>query len=249
MPASESPAGETTASTPRPPKSPFLTGPVTPVAVPLGYRLNLVAVAFAMVLLPLFYLGVVAAAAAGTLLYIAYVWPQLAGVHNWQVNLIVGGGPPIAGIVLVGYMLRSMVPRRRGAHGGIILAYAAAPALHDLVQEIAKAIGAPRPREIRVDLQANASAALRRGAWSLFRRDLVLTVGLPLAAGLDSRQLAGVYLKLARTSSGTSLRALDGGRLSDRVSSARSTTGSRASSTSAARSTASSKRMPRAATT
>ena len=98
----------------------------------------------------------------------------------------------VAGIVLVGYMLRSMVPRRRGAHGGIVLAYAAAPALHDLVQEIAKAIGAPRPREIRVDLQANASAALRRGAWSLFRRDLVLTVGLPLAAGLDSRQLAGV---------------------------------------------------------
>ena len=43
-----------------------------------------------------------------------------------------------------------------------------------------------------MDLQANASAAFRRGAWSLFRRDLVLTVGLPLAAGLDSRQLAGV---------------------------------------------------------
>lgn len=188
----ERPAGETTAPPPRAPKSPFLNGLVAPVAVPVGYRLNLVAVAFAMVLLPIFYLGVVAAAAAGTLLYIAYVWPQLAGVHNWQVNLIVGGGPPIAGIVLVGYMLRSMIPRRRGAHGGIILAYAAAPALHDLVQEIAAAIGAPRPREIRVDLEANASAALRKGAWSLFRRDLVLTVGLPLAAGLDSRQLAGV---------------------------------------------------------
>lgn len=59
-------------------RSPFLTGPVAPVAVPVGYRLNLIAVAFAMVLLPLFYLGAVAAAAAGTLLYIAYVWPQLA---------------------------------------------------------------------------------------------------------------------------------------------------------------------------
>ena len=133
-------ADEATASASRAAKSPFLTGPVAPVAVPVGYRLNLIAVAFAMVLLPLFYLGVVAAAAVGTLLYIAYVWPQLAGVHNWQVNLIVGGGPPIAGIVLVGYMLRSMVPRRREAHGGIVLAYAAAPALHDLVQGIA---GAP----------------------------------------------------------------------------------------------------------
>ena len=139
MPASESPTRESAAPASRAEKSPFLTGPVTPVEVPLGYRLNLLAVAFAMVLLPLFYLGVVAAAAAGTLLYIAYVWPQLASMHNFQVNLIVGGGPPIAGIVLVGYMLRSMIPRRRGAHGGIVLAYAAAPALHDLVQEIASA--------------------------------------------------------------------------------------------------------------
>lgn len=78
MTASESPTRESAAPPPRPPKSPFLTGPVAPVAVPVGYRLNLIAVAFAMVLLPLFYLGVVAAAAAGTLLYIAYVWPQLA---------------------------------------------------------------------------------------------------------------------------------------------------------------------------
>ena len=140
MPVLESPAQETAAPPSRTAKSPFLTGPVTPVVVPLDYRLNLVAVAGAMVLLPLFYLGVVAAAAAGVLLYIAYVWPQLAGIRSWQVDLIVGGGPPIAGIVLVGYMLRSMVPRRRGAHGGIVLAYAAAPALHDLVQGIA---GAP----------------------------------------------------------------------------------------------------------
>jgi len=138
----EPPVGGSAASAPRTAKSPFLSGPVAPVPVPVGYRLNLVAVGFAMVLLPLIYLAVIAAAAVGTLLYIAYVWPQLAAFKNWQVDLRVGGGPMIsgvAGIMLVFCMLRSMVPRRRGEHGGIVLAYAAAPALHDLVQEIAAA--------------------------------------------------------------------------------------------------------------
>ncbi len=40
-----------------------------------------------------------------------------------------------------------------------------------------------------MDCQVNASASLRRGLWS---KDLVLTVGLPLASGLDMRQFAGV---------------------------------------------------------
>jgi hypothetical protein len=60
------------------------------------------------------------------------------------------------------------------------------------VRRIAEALGAPVPREIRVDLDPNASAALRRGIGSLGSRDLTLTIGLPLAACLDARQLAGV---------------------------------------------------------
>jgi hypothetical protein len=44
-----------------------------------------------------------------------------------------------------------------------------------------------------VDCQVNASASFRRGIWSMIvGSDLVLTIGMPLVAGLSVRQLAGV---------------------------------------------------------
>ena len=48
------------------------------------------------------------------------------------------------------------------------------------------------PSRIDVDTEVNASAHLRRGLKSVPGRDLVLTVGLPLAGGLSLPQLAGV---------------------------------------------------------
>ncbi len=60
------------------------------------------------------------------------------------------------------------------------------------MQRICETVGAPRPREIHVDAQVNASASFRRGFLSLFSDDLVLTLGLPVIAGLSLPQLAGV---------------------------------------------------------
>jgi hypothetical protein len=110
--------GESAASGARAVKARFLAGPVARVVMPAGYRLNLVAVVFAMVLFPHIYLAVIAAAAAGALLNFAYVWPQLAALKCWQIDLIVGGGPPIAGPVLVGHILRLMWPRGRAGASG-----------------------------------------------------------------------------------------------------------------------------------
>jgi Zn-dependent protease with chaperone function len=47
---------------------------------------------------------------------------------------------------------------------------------------------------IRIDLYCdlNAAAGFRRGAFSLFGNDLVLIIGLPLVAGLNLRQFAGI---------------------------------------------------------
>ncbi|MEO8429753.1 MAG: M48 family metallopeptidase [Verrucomicrobiota bacterium] len=63
------------------------------------------------------------------------------------------------------------------------------PLLFAFVQKICGLVGAPVPCRIDVDCQVNASAGLRRGLWST---DLVLTIGLPLASGMDMRQFAGV---------------------------------------------------------
>ena len=45
---------------------------------------------------------------------------------------------------------------------------------------------------IQVDCQVNASASLRRGFLSFFGHDLVLNIGLPIAAGLSLKLLTGV---------------------------------------------------------
>jgi Zn-dependent protease with chaperone function len=66
------------------------------------------------------------------------------------------------------------------------------PLLFALVARVARCIGAPQPRQIAVDCSVNASASF--GSWFgvFFGGDLALTIGLPLAAGLNARQLAGI---------------------------------------------------------
>ncbi len=66
------------------------------------------------------------------------------------------------------------------------------PLVFAFVERVCQAVGAPVPRRIDVDCEVNASASFRRGLLSLFGRDLVLTIGLPLVMGLSLRQLAGV---------------------------------------------------------
>ena len=66
------------------------------------------------------------------------------------------------------------------------------PALFALIHRICDAVGAPRPAEVQVDCRVNAAAGLRRGLASFFTGDLSLTIGMPMVAGLTTRQLAGV---------------------------------------------------------
>lgn len=66
------------------------------------------------------------------------------------------------------------------------------PLLFDFVDRICEAVNAPYPKEIQIDSQVNASASFRRGVLSMFGNDLTLTIGMPLVAGLNTRQIAGV---------------------------------------------------------
>jgi len=66
------------------------------------------------------------------------------------------------------------------------------PLLFAFVERVCEAVHAPKPRRIDLDCQVNASASFRRGLWSMLGRDLVLTLGMPLVAGFNMRQFAGV---------------------------------------------------------
>src|SRR5262249_51127323 len=61
--------------------------------------------------------------------------------------------------------------------------------LFALVHRICAAVEAPIPVRIEVDCSINASARLIGGP---FGRELALTIGLPLAAGLTMQELTGI---------------------------------------------------------
>ena len=60
------------------------------------------------------------------------------------------------------------------------------------MQKICNAVGAPVPKQIAINTDANASAGFRNGIWSILSNDLTLTIGLSLAGGLTLNQFAGV---------------------------------------------------------
>lgn len=66
------------------------------------------------------------------------------------------------------------------------------PLVHNFVQRIATAVGAPMPSRINVNTDVNASAGFRGGLFTSSQNELVLTLGLSLVAGLNTRQFAGV---------------------------------------------------------
>lgn len=171
-------------------------GAIEPVKITAGYRLGILLAAAAMVALPIVYIGLI----------IGVVWLMCwHATHN--VTLASGGaggrgairsalalyiGPLIAGCVLVLFLLKPLFARPAKRSKPRTLSRSREPLLFEFVDGICAAVGAPRPRRVCVDCDVNASASFRRGMLSMLGQDLELTIGLPLVAGLDARQLAGV---------------------------------------------------------
>ena len=165
---------------------------IEPVPLPFTYKAALGIVAFAMVLLPLLYVALVGAVAWSVVWYAWHGWGVLSGVSSMKVRVFLYLIPLVAGGTVSFFLIKPLFTRRERSHDEMALDPAAEPLLFELVRRTALAVGAPVPREIRLDNQINASASFRRGLWSLFSDDLVLTIGVPLAAGLTLEQLAGV---------------------------------------------------------
>lgn len=153
------------------------------------YTISLAVVAFAMVLLPAIYIALIFLTGWGVLYHLTHSGWLMEGSGGGIIKLIIYLGPAVAGGILVFFMLKPLFARREKPTEPLSLDPAKEPLLFAFVQRICQLVHAPMPSRIDVDCQVNASASLRRGLWS---RDLVLTIGLPLAAGLDMHQFAGV---------------------------------------------------------
>jgi Zn-dependent protease with chaperone function len=166
-------------------------GPVARTRTGPLYSAGLAIVAFAMVLLPLLYLGLIAFTVWAVLWHLkndTWIFDGPSGRAGFS-QFLMYLGPAVVGGILVFFMVKPFFAAKAKKPEPITLDPEQEPLLFAFVQKICGLVGATAPCRIDVDCEVNASASLRRGLWS---KDLVLTIGLPLASGLDMRQFGGV---------------------------------------------------------
>ena len=168
-----------------------LSGTIEHARLSWTYRAGLVVVAIAMLILPLLYLGLIGAVGAAVWWHLtANTWIAGAGSFGlWR--LIAYLGPAIAGVVLVFFMIKPVLARPARQVDPIPIQPDAEPDLVEFVTRICEEVHAPVPSRIQVDCKINASASFSSMP-ALLRPRFVLTIGLPLAAGLTVRQLGGI---------------------------------------------------------
>jgi Zn-dependent protease with chaperone function len=173
------------------------SGTIVPTAISGSYRLGLLLVTIAMILVPLLYLLLIAAVAW---FFVWHVTTNTAiltdgsagsgGAIQWRV--LGYFTPALVSGTLLFFMVKPMLARRPDRGHLVQVSEAEQPALHALIREICRQVRAPLPSRVQVDCQVNASASLRGGVLGIFRRDIDLTIGLPLVTGLSVRELSGV---------------------------------------------------------
>jgi len=161
--------------------------PVSPL-----YNLGLTLVALAMLLLPLIYLGLISG-----IIYLLYHHATestelLQRITSGRVAHFTYLAPMLVGSVLVLFMIKPLFSRRARYIRPSKIELQEEPLLFAFVEKLCNRVGAPVPSEIHLDTNVNASASFRRGLLSIFANDLVLTIGLPVAAGLNLHQFAGI---------------------------------------------------------
>lgn len=155
------------------------------------YRLAVLAVAGLLILLPLVYLAIIGFTTWGVWLYAAEMTHLLSG-SGGRGRFVAYFGPILIGVVLVLFMFKPIFAPRAEPPERLELDPDNQPFLHEFVRRLCIAVGAPAPRRILVDAEVNASAGFHHGGTGLLSRGRELTIGLPLAAGFRSRELAGV---------------------------------------------------------
>jgi len=182
---------------------------IAPIRLTWPYQLGLFAVAMLMLLLPLIYLGVIVMVGYGTWQYAVAGMALIAQMDKPPVlvTLVVYVTPLVAGPTAMLFMVKPLFAPRLQSRPPQVLTPEDEPLLHRFLEQLASAVHAPAPREVAISMDVNASASLRRGMASLFSKDLTLTVGLPLVAGLSLNQLAGVLAhELGHFSQGFAMR-------------------------------------------
>ena len=170
-------------------------GSLQRVNTSLLYRLGILWTAVLMVLLPLAYLAIIGLIGLAVYWHLTHHHVILNGAQGRGslLVLLIYLAPIAVGCLLILFMIKPLFARPAQERRRRTLTPETEPLLFEFVAKIAKLVGAPRPRRIDIDCDINASASFGQSWWSLLTgRGLVLTIGMPLVAGLSLQQFAGV---------------------------------------------------------
>ncbi|TWI56660.1 Zn-dependent protease with chaperone function [Pseudomonas duriflava] len=156
--------------------------------------LHLIGVTICCMLIILTYLTIVVSL-AGTL---AVLLPQLdlqtlIG-HPLNEGLIIAikSGLGLVGTTLLFFLGKALLPRKKYAKPAVIIDRLQEQRLWDMLIPLCKTIQAPLPLVVHLNNEVDARVSLAPGWQGLIKGELMITLGLPLVAGLDNRQLQGV---------------------------------------------------------
>lgn len=169
----------------------LIKGKLMPVRLSAGYRLGLLAVAATMILLPALYVALCAGVG-----YFIYWWSSngwaTADVIGLYAQVLLYTLPLLVAVVLFFFMLKPLLAGEPHRETALVLTPSDQPLLFAFVNALSDRVGASRPRRVQLDCAVNASASFTGGLGGLLGRQLTLTLGTPLIAGMTTRELAGV---------------------------------------------------------
>ncbi len=167
-------------------------GTLEPTGTTFAYRVSLLMVAIVMIVLPITYTALTAATGYGIYYHTVNNTDMFKEFGSIYISASLYFTPIIIGSVLVAFMCKPILLLFVKPRPNLTVHKTQEPLLFAFVEKICALVNAPKPKRIDIDCQVNASASFNKGFASFFGNDMVLTIGMPLVAGLNTRQFAGV---------------------------------------------------------
>jgi hypothetical protein len=173
-------------------------GDIGSVEVSRPRKIGLLLVSIGMLLLPLLYIALILMIGYGIYYHATENIYIIAHMGVWErLALLVLAylAPMVFGTILIVFMIKPIFAPRPIEAKSISLNPYKEEVLFDFVHKISGIVRAPMPRTIEINCDVRASVGFNIGVISLLEEDLVLKFGLPLVAGLNTRQFAGVVAR------------------------------------------------------
>ncbi|WP_020409256.1 M48 family metallopeptidase [Hahella ganghwensis] len=165
--------------------------PIHHLPVTLAYKLGLISVMMICLIAPLIYFSLVVGAVYATWSYVAYLPTLFANKTPNAIQFVVFLVPILIGVIFTLFLAKPLFAGY-GKRSSLLLDRNKYKRFYRLIELLAERMAVPAPSAIYVNEAVNASVGPEKGFRSLLKGELVLTVGLPLVAGMNSRLFMGI---------------------------------------------------------